>query len=771
VSGSIKHDRQPVWRKPVMWLAAILIMQFILGTARIAAIPLWADHEADFFNVVYFTVQNRRLPAIEDYPAGDADIKQATQPPLHFLLMAPVMALFYQDEQVPPGAQPPALCFGTENFNRTQIAYPHTASYEGWPQGAARAGYALRFVSLICGLLTTIFVYAAGRVLAPKYAAIALGGAAMIAFEPSVMALNTTISNDASVMTVAAVNLLFALLLIQTRRWRYAAGMLIFAVFAILTRLPGWAVAGFSGLVLAFVLIRAVVENYRRKGMRVLLLPAAAVIIGIAGLAAVLAFNYSRSGSLFGRYAGQESQVLRLFEQPDTAARIGMDVLRVSLNEFGNPLSQIASSRLVTLQTTALLAGLTGAALLVLWGVIQSFRKRETPLVGGALALWAAALCGIGLVIVRNVITVEAWGGVTDYNFAAIYAPIRYYATALPPLALLVAIGFWTLGRAGLALFSRRLLPEMQMRLSGAAALLPATMGLALLLITGITVTRALAERPAVPTLTQAQFAALAGVTPVNGPDADGFPRIVGSRQQVDEDGLLQVTVYSVAPAEAEWNSALTLALGVDSCAFLPARGYSGTLVWQPGVIYALNTHLANCSNPEDEPLMLTAAWRGANLDGIYRAESPPVELGTVGVLSHGANCPANLGIIAGGYQIVRLNTPETAARGENYQPSLNWIVLHSRPDAYGRRIMLRHAETGAAFTCDFMDRDFTRWAEGEYVHFDRCPFTLPEDAPTGIYQILVVGLDVNGEPLPAVDGAGNAFPDNMIPVGQVVVT
>ncbi len=754
-----------------MWLAAILILQLILGAARIAAVPLWTDHEADFYNVVHFTVQNRRLPTIEDYPAGDADIKQATQPPLHFLLMTPVMALFYQDEQVPSGVQPPTLCFGTETFNRTQIAYPHTTSYEGWPQGAALAGYALRVVSLICGLLTTLFVYAAGRILAPKYAAIALGGAAMIAFEPSIMVLNTAISNDASVMAVAAVNLLFALLLIQTRRWRYAVGMLIFAVLAILTRLPGWAVAGFSGLALAFALIRAVVENYRRKGMRVLLLPAAALIIGVVGLAAILAFNYSRSGSFFGRYAGQESQVLRLFEQPTMTAQIALDVLRVSVNEFGNPLSQIASSRFVALQAAVLLLGLASAALLVLYGAAQAFRRRQIPLAGGALALWAAALCGIGLVIVRNVITVEAWGGVTDYNSAAIYAPIRYYAPALPPLALLVAIGFWSLGRAALTLASRWMPPKTQAKLSDAAAIIPAALGAAFLIISSLTIAHALAERPAIPALTPEQYAALTEITPVNAPETREFPQIIGYRQQVDGDGLLQVTVYAAAPAEGEWNSALTLSLGADTCSFLPARGFSSTQVWQQGMIYALNTRLANCSNPEDQPLMLAALWRGASLDGVYRAESPPVTLGTVEALPHGANCPANLGVIAGGYQIVRLNTPETAARGENYQPSLNWIVLHPQSNAYGRRIILQHAESGAIYTCNFMDRTFSQWVEGEYVHFDRCPFTLPQDAPTGIYQILVIGLDANGEPLPAVDGAGIPFPNAAIPVGQVEIT
>lgn len=771
MAAASKRARQPLWRRPGVWLITILIIQFVLGTARIAAVPLWRDHEVDFYDVVHFLIQNGRLPAVEDYPAGDADIRQATQPPLHFLLMAPVMALFYQDDPAPPGVQPPTICFGAENFNRTQVIYPHTAEYDGWPQGAAMAGYALRFVSLICGLVTTAVTYAVGRILAPRYAAIALAAAAMIAFEPSVMALNTTISNDASVMMVAAINLYFALMLIQTRRWRYAVLMVIFAVLAIFTRLPGWAVAGFSGVVLAYAVLRAVVEGYRRKGRRILILPAVVLIAGVIGLAAIMIFNYSRSGSFFGRYAGQEMQVFQIFRQPDVALRISLDVLKITIDEFGIPLSRIASARFVLLQNVTLMIGLAGAALLVIAGVVQAFRKRAVPLAGGVLVIWLAALFGIGLVIIRNVITVEAWGGVTEYNFAAIYTPMRYYAPALPPLALLVAVGFWALANAALALLPKRISPDIQRRIGAAAPLIPAALGLALLVITGISIARAVAERPTVPAFTSAQFAAQHDVTLVDTPSEAGFPQIVGYRAVPDGAGYLQVAVYAAMPSAPEWNSALMLTLGNDTCTFLPARGYSGTLVWRPDTVYALETRIANCSNPEDQPLSLAAIWQGANLQGEYLAESSLVELGTVDALPQGVNCPANLGIIDGGYQIVRLNTPETVARGENYQPALNWIVLHKTPEAYGRRFVFTHTETGVTYTCEFIDRTMNVWVSGEYVFSDRCVIVLPDDAPTGVYTISVIGLNAAGEPLPAVGAAGEPLPDNAVPVGQVAVT
>src|SRR5664279_3258680 len=92
--------------KPRHLLIAILLLQLILGAAYSLSIPLWQGHEQDYYTVVRFLAEHGRLPTASDYPDGDAEIRQATQPPLYFLTAYPVVALLDGAQPVPPGTQP-----------------------------------------------------------------------------------------------------------------------------------------------------------------------------------------------------------------------------------------------------------------------------------------------------------------------------------------------------------------------------------------------------------------------------------------------------------------------------------------------------------------------------------------------------------------------------------------------------------------------------------------------------------------------------------------
>ena len=59
-------------------LIGILLIQLVLGVVYAFSVPLWQGHEPDFYTVVRFFAQNGRLPNASDYPAGDAEIRQAT---------------------------------------------------------------------------------------------------------------------------------------------------------------------------------------------------------------------------------------------------------------------------------------------------------------------------------------------------------------------------------------------------------------------------------------------------------------------------------------------------------------------------------------------------------------------------------------------------------------------------------------------------------------------------------------------------------------------
>src|SRR5262245_11243488 len=113
-------------------LAAILIVQFMMGLASALNTQLWLLHEPDQYNVVRFLINHGRLPTENDYPADDAANLQATQPPLYFLVAAPIVALLDDHQPVPPGTQPDLLCLGGEADNSTQMTYASTPGYD-WP--------------------------------------------------------------------------------------------------------------------------------------------------------------------------------------------------------------------------------------------------------------------------------------------------------------------------------------------------------------------------------------------------------------------------------------------------------------------------------------------------------------------------------------------------------------------------------------------------------------------------------------------------------------
>ncbi|MFC1959457.1 hypothetical protein ACFLYO_01985 [Chloroflexota bacterium] len=67
----------------------ILVLKLLTGLLLIFQLPIWFSHEPDYYNVIRFIATERQLPTRENYE--DADIRQATHPPLYPLLMLPVM--------------------------------------------------------------------------------------------------------------------------------------------------------------------------------------------------------------------------------------------------------------------------------------------------------------------------------------------------------------------------------------------------------------------------------------------------------------------------------------------------------------------------------------------------------------------------------------------------------------------------------------------------------------------------------------------------------
>ncbi|NDJ62455.1 MAG: hypothetical protein GYB67_15105 [Chloroflexi bacterium] len=752
--------------RPSHLLALIVGVQVAVGLGYAFATPLWQGHEPDYYHVIRFLHEQRRLPTVADYPDGDAYVRQATQPPLYFFLAYPIIALADDGQPVPPGTHPNAICFGGEIYNDTLITYPTTAAYDWPPAGAVTSAYMLRLLNILLGVGAVIFTYQAGRTLFPERQSVALLAAALLAFEPNLARLNSTISNDTLLLTIAAANLLVCARLIMSEklRWRYVMLVLITAALALLTRLAGWAVFASSVFALIFVVGRSLWLARTSGQLRVALIGFGLLIV--AGIAIGL-FNYGQYGSFFGRYSELDTlagNIIRNFTLPWITIVGVLDHTRLAYLEPLTPLNPRAAVE--TGYTWLAIIGLIGG----LWLGIDGLRQRSGAILRAFTLLLIVVAVTVVMVIARNLVNADDTN-TTLYNTGFIFAPMRYYATGLPALALLMSAGL-------LALIPRRL-PLAS--LNPLASLIALTwFGVSMLGIIGL-----LIAHPAPTTLTARQYddarAASDTIHQPNQTSASG-PSLLGYQLvQHPADGLLDLTLYASTRTALEQNYVIQIDMEsasgqTTSCQFVPTRGVYPTTRWQPDEIVVAQARIPSCAATFPAPIEVTMRWLGASMDGEFTQTSAPISLGTLTEpLTRAATCADNLGVIDDGYQIVKFNSPPEVPRDAVYLPSLNWLVLAESPRVDARFFVFTHQATQAAYTCTgaagaeiYQPR---LWQRGEAIYFDLCRMQFPTDAPLGVYTVSVGMEDTDGQRLPAGDPDGQPLADRLVPVGTLTLT
>ncbi len=753
--------------RPAFWLGLILLVQLALGGALIAAAPLWHSHEHDYYAVTRFLIENGRLPTEADAPPGEAAARQITQPPAYFWAAAPIVALLDDGQPVPPPRYPGLLCVGGEFASSSLLPYaPPAADYDP-PRGAALAGYGLRLLNLALAAFAVVWTWAAGRLLFPHKPALALTAAALLAFEPTSLRIATTISNDALLLVLAAAALyacarMAAADQLQGRWIVLALGL---GAAAVLTRLAGWAVLAFVALTLIVVLareLRRATGPGRVRAQRLALIGAGLFVPALGGL---VAFNLAESGSVFGRYAFLDRLVLETATSLNLSAPLIIGVLDHTRLSFLEPFELLRPrAALRTVYVLLPVIGLAGAGA----ALIAAAARRRGDWLRGLLLPAVLAGLTIGLVLFRNSLNVNASGGVTLYNTAALFAPLRYYAPALPAFALLIAAGWWALSKATAAL-ARPIWPS--------AARLAALPGIALALlwalVAGLGALALPTRLPPNPALTAEAFAALPHVARFEPPLAAGPTQLHGYRAASrGEDGMVDLVVYASVSAAAD---SLIAEGGIDDgitalrCQTAPARGFYPTSRWQPGAIMPVAMTIANCAAPLEGGAQLSFRWFAMG-DGTLGQPLAEVSLGALATpLSLSATCPPVLGTIAEGYRVTAFHSPPIVRAGEAYLPSANWLVTERSAQVAARAFAFIHIETGAAYLCTDADRAASAWGVGEYVYFDRCPMTFPDDAPAGRYAVSALLLDRDGRPLPAVDGRGEPLPGERVPLGEII--
>jgi 4-amino-4-deoxy-L-arabinose transferase-like glycosyltransferase len=189
------------------WASAVIVVLYLaLGVAFSVVNPLFEspDEALNYANVRFFA-EERRLPTVEP----DARSK-AHHPPLYYVLGAAV-SFWVPNERfeavaarVNPFWAPRMYEPGVDNKN----LYLHDPGLESFPYVDVALGvHLVRWLSLLMGAGVVLLVRATARELFPRAHSLAVGAAALVAFNPMFLFITASVHDDALANLVAAATL------------------------------------------------------------------------------------------------------------------------------------------------------------------------------------------------------------------------------------------------------------------------------------------------------------------------------------------------------------------------------------------------------------------------------------------------------------------------------------------------------------------------------------------------------------------------------------
>ncbi len=739
------------------------MVRVILGLFYVTQQPLWQYHEADFLSAVRSLRDEGHLPVL----AADAgpDLHNETQPPLYYFVLLPFVATMDNNQVVPAGVNPPAVC---EGFNTNLTSIVTTTADDNPLHGAVALGYTLRLISLLTSLVAVIFTYWAGRVLFPQKSYIALLAAALVAFEPTSVIVASEINNDNLILALGAIHLWLCARLIQARGSLLTnlLGLLVVAVLALLTKLTGWLMLGISVLLIINVLVQMSRQRASRRQKQIALGFVGFLIVAVVG---IILFNIVQYDTPLGRYRGLEKLVGTTLQNlpPRHVVNMTVATLQDTFAEYLNPLRVLhPSTFMIVIYSALLVLGILAG----LYGFFQVIRSRNNLLLKSFALLIVYALLIIGLVIFRSILN----NGTPDFvNIMIIISPVRYYAPALPALGLICAAGF--------AAIQLPRLPSAGI----AAGAFVAACWLAVS-AAGLSVPLSNNQLRNNAVMSQAEYQALSGVTAVQATQPTDLPQVLGYQLQTQAAaGMVNLDLYVRANQPLTDNYALqtdmTSGAQTSSCRTVPVRGLYPTTRWQPNQVVVLHSQIPNCTAPLDAPIAVDIQWlKSTSNNGLASTQvvGSPVSLGTINdTLALAPSCQANIGVIGGSLKILKFNSPPTVtvqSQPVYYLPSVTWYAQSIPPDAKSRVYQLVNNDTGAQLQCAGAPRQdtypFTKWSAGETIYFDECLMLLKPDTPKGTYTVSVGVKRTDRTYLNAVDSTRKPIDSGFIPVGTLQI-
>ena len=286
-----------IWSR---WGPVAIVAAFcILGVIYSVVIPLFeAPDEIWHFSFARVLAAQRRLP-VQSTEGKNVWLREAGQPPLYYLVAAPVIVL--QDTSDFPdfvrfNAAHPAVTPGSESDSPN--VFIHT-SYEKFPyQGAALAVHFVRLLSVVWGAMAVTGTYLLAREVVPSRTNLALFAASITAFNPHFIFISSVVNNDACAAAVCVLALWLTVRVVResqetgfARKHLVSASVLGFVLgLALLTKMSALALLPLVVLALALIW-------WRDRDLRALLMRGA-VVFGLAGL--IGGWWYVRNWLLYG---------------------------------------------------------------------------------------------------------------------------------------------------------------------------------------------------------------------------------------------------------------------------------------------------------------------------------------------------------------------------------------------------------------------------------------------------------------------------------------
>ncbi len=415
------RPRQRVRRLFPRWLIGFMVLRLLLSAWFAAhTLPWERFDEVNHYHYARFIAAEGRLARPGDDPAVPAHLSiytQFDQPPLYYVLLAPVIHLLDTPAAFEPVANPPPRPAG-RFWSHYFVHELDTASLLPAATITPYAGglWASRVVTAFIGVLALPLVWWAGRRLAPADLRLAQVATGLFAVWPAFVDLSIWLNNDIP-LTVSGGLLLVGLVgwVNAPHRWQPLLWMGLATGLSLFTKLTGMAAVAIGGLVI-------VVQSARHLAWRQILRWPFVLAGGL--LSAFVAYNLWTCQRVLCRV----HRASLPFDSPDSFWQL----LRPAL--FLDALRHLWQTGLLPdlrpgLVPPGVFVGVLTLVILVgVSGVVSTYITRPSQR-SSLLWLLVFPVVAIGLVLVR------VWWLQSDF------ASARYIALAFPALALLLAWG------------------------------------------------------------------------------------------------------------------------------------------------------------------------------------------------------------------------------------------------------------------------------------------------------------------------------------------